>query len=150
VCLYRKCSCWCVFCRPCDPTIILCLIPLIGVRKGFWSVKSPTLSVPKVFLCICSELDLSRSTVTALSIPPPGQTSDQRHDVFNLSTVQLCIYLSVCYPTCERDMLKTNKLILMEIGTSTGSTRRKGMKQAACGSWGGMSGHIRPRIDLEA
>ena len=79
---------------------------------------------------------------------PPGHTDRKKHYVFYLS-VRPSVRSSVrLLPNREHDVLKTNELILMPIGTS--GPQCKGTKNGQL--WGQEvkgQGHTRPKLDLE-
>ena len=60
------------------------------------------------------------------------------HSSVGLSVCLFTNHLFLCCQTCEHDILKMNKQILMQVGTS--SPRGKGMKRSALGSGGQMLG----------
>jgi len=64
---------------------------------------------------------------------PPGKTGRQiLNYVLSLSIRSSTVCSVVCYQTCEHDILNTNGLILMPIGTS--GLQGKGMTHSTFGS----------------
>ena len=78
-------------------------------------------AIEKYLIVDTFKMDQKIYAILRWSVPLRGSPyqTDQRHQVF---------YLTVCYQTCKHNILYTDKLILLQIGTS--GPRGKEMKRS--------------------
>jgi len=115
--------------------ILLDLLRFIGYNLTV-SVKQMTIIFRRISIHTLSTFHASAR--------PQCQTEALCTQLFHQS-VRSFVRLSVCYQTCKHDILKTNKLISMQIGTS--GLRGKGMERSTLGLEGQRSRHTTLKID---